>query len=398
MTVSESMIETLRIREDVRSAYSKHNDPIFGERMLWRAHSFRHLMHVLPGQTILELGYGDGTFTGQLVATTRNECAITAVTFNSSGARPANLPQGVEFVTLSSMPGQLMGRTFDFIVAHDLLDRRSAGWFLHAIYNLLKPGGQVLFYESNPWNPILKLRRSATYLFGHKDPRLLLSRAELYELLSEVGFIRIFAVFNDFVYAPLSRNLIWALRNLSVVFENTPGVRTLAGSIMLHAQKPPPSSGRSVSLATHEQFRSAVSIVVPCHNEETNVEPLVSRLCGLFGEYLREILLIDDNSTDCTRNAIAHLAGRNSLIKPVYRTPPSGVGRAIADGLRAATGDYILSLDGDFQHLLPEVRELFDAIAEGHDVAVGSRFSRDSILLNYPSRLLLIAHFTRLVR
>ncbi|MGA9009945.1 MAG: glycosyltransferase family 2 protein [Xanthobacteraceae bacterium] len=155
---------------------------------------------------------------------------------------------------------------------------------------------------------------------------------------------------------------------------------------MLHAQKPPPSSGRSVSLATHEEFRSAVSIVVPCHNEETNVEPLVSRLCGLFGEYLREILLIDDNSTDCTRNVIAHLAGRNSLIKPMYRTPPSGVGRAIADGLRAATGDYILSLDGDFQHLLPEVRELFDAIAEGHDVAVGSRFSRDSILLNYGSR------------
>ena len=44
----------------------------------------------------------------------------------------------------------------------------------------------------------------------------------------------------------------------------------------------------------------------------------------------------------------------------------------------------MLSLDGDFQHLLPEVRDLFAAAAAGHDVAVGSRFSRHSVLLNYP--------------
>jgi glycosyltransferase involved in cell wall biosynthesis len=68
----------------------------------------------------------------------------------------------------------------------------------------------------------------------------------------------------------------------------------------------------------------------------------------------------------------------------VYRTPPNGVGRAITDGLQAATGDYVLSLDCDFQHLLPEVRDLFDAISQGYDVAVGSRFSRHSVLLNYP--------------
>ena len=49
-----------------------------------------------------------------------------------------------------------------------------------------------------------------------------------------------------------------------------------------------------------------------------------------------------------------------------------------------ATGKYILSMDCDFQHLLPEIRDLFDAAAEGYDVVVGSRFSRHSVLLNYP--------------
>jgi hypothetical protein len=41
-------------------------------------------------------------------------------------------------------------------------------------------------------------------------------------------------------------------------------------------------------------------------------------------------------------------------------------------------------MDCDFQHLLPEFEDLFDAVADGADVAIGSRFSRLSVLLNYP--------------
>jgi hypothetical protein len=40
-------------------------------------------------------------------------------------------------------------------------------------------------------------------------------------------------------------------------------------------------------------------------------------------------------------------------------------------------------MDCDFQHILPEIDGLFDSVAEGADVAIGSRFSRDSVLLNY---------------
>jgi dolichol-phosphate mannosyltransferase len=386
MTASaDSMISTLSMRERVRDAYWRHRDPIVEDRMRWRAQSFRHIMHVLPHQTILELGCGDGIFTRRLVDTTRNECPITAVTFDLSARRPTNLPDNVEFMVLSSVLDPLEGRKFDFVIAHDMLDKRSGAWLLNRIYDFLAPGGQALLYETNPWNVILKMRRMVARLWGRDDPRLLLSRPDLYELLSEAGFIGIFAVFNDFVYAPLSRHLVWILRNLSIVLENMPGVRTLAGSILLYAQKPPrPTVIPHAALTIDDRFRRAVSVVVPCHNEEMNVGPLVSRLCDLYGEYIHEIVLVDDNSTDGTRKIIGALAGADPRIKPVYRTPPNGVGRAIADGLRAATGDYILSLDCDFQHLLPEVRDMFDAAAEGYDVVVGSRFSRHSILLNYP--------------
>ena len=204
-------------------------------------------------------------------------------------------------------------------------------------------------------------------------------------MLSELGFIRIFAVFNDFVYPPLTPKAIWLLRNLSIILENTPGIRTLSGSILLHAQKPPiPTSYPRISLAIDDTFRGSVSVVVPCHNEEMNVGPLVYRLIELFGYYIHEVILLNDNSNDTTGDIIDGLARQDPRIKVVHRAPPNGVGRAITDGLAAASGKYVLSLDCDFQHLLPEIRDLFDSIAEGYDVAVGSRFSRHSVLLNYP--------------
>jgi glycosyltransferase involved in cell wall biosynthesis len=111
---------------------------------------------------------------------------------------------------------------------------------------------------------------------------------------------------------------------------------------------------------------------------------LVSQLCNSFSDYIHEIVLVDDNSKDGTRKLIQDLAAADPRVRPVYRTPPRGVGRAIADGLRIATGDFILSLDCDFQSILPEVPALFHALSQGYDVAVGSRFSRRSMLLNYP--------------
>jgi SAM-dependent methyltransferase len=375
----------LYLRQQYRDEYWEKRDPIADERLLWRAQSFRHKVHLLPKQTVLELGCGKGYFTRQLLHVSRGENPITCVTFNSDADRPAGVPIDVEFLSASSFPSRLEGRRFDFIVAMDLLDKRNCAWVMQKSYDLLNPGGQVLFYESNPWNIFLKLRRAVSRFIGRKDPRSLLNRPELYELIAEIGFIRTSVVFNDFVYRPIPRPLMWIFRNLSILLENAPAIRTLSGSILVHSQKPPRViEAPKVSLFEHESLRAAVSVVVPCHNEEMNIGPLVTRLRDLFGEYFHEIIPVDDNSTDGTRKVIERLAAEDPRIKPVFRQPPNGVGRAIQDGYRAATGRYVLSMDCDFQHLLPEVRDIFDAAAQGYDVVVGSRFSRLSVLLNYP--------------
>ena len=385
MQAHEELIRTLGIREGYRDRYWRTSDPIADDRLLWRAQSFRHMMHLLPQQTILELGCGDGRFTRQLLAVSRGENPITAVSFIPDAERPNGVPRSVEFLSADALPDRLVGRRFDFIVGMDLLDKKNCAWVMQQVYELLKPGGEVVFYESNPWNLFLTLRRNVSRWFGHADPRNLLSRPELYELFSDIGFIRIFTVYNDFIYRPLPPSLMWLSRNLSLLLENAPGVRTLAGSILVHTQKPPRLAGRPrVSLFEHEALRRAVSVVIPCHNEDMNIRPMVVRLRTLFGDYLHEIILVDDNSTDSTVDLLRRLAAEDQRVKPVFRTAPNGVGRALRDGYGVATGRYVLSMDCDFQHLLPEIRDMFDAAARGYDVVVGSRFSRHSVLLNYP--------------
>jgi glycosyltransferase involved in cell wall biosynthesis len=99
---------------------------------------------------------------------------------------------------------------------------------------------------------------------------------------------------------------------------------------------------------------------------------------------VHEIILVNDGSTDGTASVMAEVAARDQRVKTLHRSPPNGVGLAIAQGLSQASGHYVLTMDCDFQHLLPEFRDLFDGAVEGYDVVIGSRFSRHSVLLNYP--------------
>jgi SAM-dependent methyltransferase len=383
--VCSSLVSTLTSRERYRDDYWGKHDPVVDDRLLWRAQTFRHTVHLLPGQTILELGCGEGRLTRALVRVSRGENPITAVTFQSSAPDSDGVDSKVESLHLSDLPGPLKGRQFDCIVAMDLLDRRNSSELLQIVHELLAPAGEMVFYESNPWNPMHKLRAMLLRVAGKRDPRNLLNRPSLYELLSELGFVRIYAVFNDFVFAPLTRPLIWFLRNLSILLENAPGVRRLAGSILIHAQKPPRKKElRKVSLFAHESLRGALSVVIPSHNEEMNIGPLVERILAFYGEYIHEIIPVNDGSRDRTAEVMMELAAHDARVKPIHRVAPNGVGLAIAEGLAAASGQYVLTMDCDFLHLLPEFRDLLDGVAEGYDVVIGSRFSRHSVLLNYP--------------
>jgi hypothetical protein len=383
MTTRHPAVDALARREAHAAEYRLHRDPIAAERLLWQAHIFRHLVHLLPGETILEIGSGDGGFTRALLDMTRGRNPLVAATATGQADRVPNM----QVVAVDNLPGPLAGQRFNYVVAQNVLDRDTVSYLLEHVFALLEDGGRAIFIETNPWNPMSAVRRFAIGLLGRSNARALLSRTELYELFSEIGFIRVSARFTDFVYRPLvpTARMAWVMRNVSVLLENMPLMRNLAGRIVLHAQRSPRNVVRpAVSLCGHAVLHDAVSFVIPCHNEEMNIPALVDGLRGHYGDYVHEIVLVNDNSRDGTADVIDRLAAADPRIVAVHRSPPNGVGRALRDGYAATSGRWVMSMDCDFQHLLPEMENMFDAAAADADVVFGSRFSRQSVLINYP--------------
>lgn len=110
-----------------------------------------------------------------------------------------------------------------------------------------------------------------------------------------------------------------------------------------------------------------VSILIPAYNEGPVVGDVIRALRDAAPWH--EILLIDDGSTDETAQAAAAAGGR------VLRHPYNkGNGAAVKTGIRAATGEFVLVIDGDGQHKPEDARRLVDQLGE-YDLVVGARAS-----------------------
>jgi dolichol-phosphate mannosyltransferase len=386
MSLSENLKEMERSREKYWLNYPG-TSPL---RLRWRALTVRHWLHVLPGEKILELGAGSGLWTEHLTSVLRGENRITAVTFNRDLAEAGNrknLP-GTRFLRVKNL-AELPEKSFDYIVGTAILCHDEYVENLKALYRLLKPGGQLLFFEANYWNPQVFLKNHAPGAgewTGEAPCQVGMRRYKLMRLASQQGFTQVEITPYDIVHPLTPRWLVPLLQSLAFILEHAPFIREFCGTLYISAQRPRAESTERplVNLATHAELFDSVSVVIPCHNEEMNLRPLANTLLGLYGPYIHEIIFVNDNSTDST-SAVGHeLARTDSRIKVLDRVPPNGVGRALRDGYAAATGRYILTMDGDFVQIVPEFRDLFDAIRAGHDGAIGSRFSHDSLLVNYP--------------
>jgi dolichol-phosphate mannosyltransferase len=176
MNARRPAIDALAKRERHASEYRQRRDPIAAERLIWHAHIFRHLVHLLPGETILEIGGGDGAFTRALATMTRGRNDIVTVT---ATGQAADVP-GVEVLTIDELPGPIAGRRFNYVVVQNMLDLDTVSYLLEHIFALLEDGGRALFIESNPWNPMSVARRAMSGPLGSAGVQRLLSRTQLY--------------------------------------------------------------------------------------------------------------------------------------------------------------------------------------------------------------------------
>ena len=136
-----------------------------------------------------------------------------------------------------------------------------------------------------------------------------------------------------------------------------------------------------------------LSIVIPVYNEKDTLLKLLEEVRAVEG-LEKEIIIVEDFSTDGTREIVQKLAGEGmgKDLKIVYHEKNMGKGASLRDGFKVTTGDYVIVQDADLEYTPSDYHKLLNSLENGTDVVYGSRFSgtyEDMSSLHYVGNRLL---------
>jgi hypothetical protein len=145
---------------------------------------------------------------------------------------------------------------------------------------------------------------------------------------------------------------------------------------MLRGLKIPLPAGTTVisAVAAAERADCTVSIIVPVYNEGATVRELLDSLLALRLEGVRkQVIIVESNSTDGSRQIVQSYAGREG-VQIILQPGPRGKGFAVREGLAAATGDIIMIQDADLEYDLDDYEGLLAPVIAWQSIFVlGSR-------------------------
>lgn len=142
-------------------------------------------------------------------------------------------------------------------------------------------------------------------------------------------------------------------------------------------------------------FMSDKLVIIPTYNEKENIQAIIRAVLAMDDTF--DILIVDDSSPDGTGDLVRALFDEsNGRLHLEVRTTKDGLGRAYVHGFKWALANnykYIFEMDADFSHNPNDLPRLYDALASGADVAVGSRYSNGVNVVNWPMERVLLSYF-----
>ncbi len=130
-----------------------------------------------------------------------------------------------------------------------------------------------------------------------------------------------------------------------------------------------------------------ISIVVPCYNEEENVRPLADALREMFKEdlpnYLYEIIFIDNDSQDSTRDIIREMCAEDKGIKGIFNAKNFGQFNSTYYAMLQSTGDCTILMAADFQDPVDMIPKYVHEWENGYKIVIGIKKSSQENKLMY---------------
>jgi len=129
-----------------------------------------------------------------------------------------------------------------------------------------------------------------------------------------------------------------------------------------------------------------LSVLIPAHDEEGSIAATVRGIVrALDGERIPyELLVVDDASTDRTKEIVESLSEANPAVRYQRSPNPPGFGYTVRAGLDTFTGDAVAIVMADGSDDPADLVRYYRLLEEGYDCAFGSRFVRGSVVADYP--------------
>jgi glycosyltransferase involved in cell wall biosynthesis/2-polyprenyl-3-methyl-5-hydroxy-6-metoxy-1,4-benzoquinol methylase len=325
------------------------------------------------GGRLLEIGSGAGDL---LTAAADLGYDATGVEPSESSCARARERLGSRCRVVCGDVGDLTERSYyDVCVIADVVEHvRDPRAFLEQVYNLVRVGGVVVIATPSlqSWSARLMRHRWMEFKTEHLH---YFSQETLHSLLFQTGLEPIAALPGEkclsleYIAAHFRR---YPVPVVSFVLKHFSGL--LPASIRQRLFRVVASGIISVSVKAPKGARRKLSIIVPAYDEAATLEPVLQSVVEKdLGDLDKEIVIVESNSTDGTRDIV--LKYRNQPgVKVILEDRPRGKGHAVRTGLAYATGDFILIQDGDQEYDIEDYDVLIEPLATGRRAFIlGSR-------------------------